>query len=102
MSAVIDKNSFDNIKSYIDWAKASDKCEILVGGKCSEYNVQLITHSSTGDDSKGYFVEPTIILVKDPAAKVIQEEIFGPVLSVYVYPADQYEQTVRYSLFIYN
>jgi len=81
MSAVIDKNSFDNIKSYIDWAKATPDCEIIVGGKC--------------DESKGYFIEPTIIVCKNPKAKVMEEEIFGPVLSVYVYPADQYEETLK-------
>jgi 1-pyrroline-5-carboxylate dehydrogenase len=81
MSAVIDKNSFENIKSYIDWAKSTNTVEIIAGGKC--------------DDSIGYFIEPTIILCKDPKAKVIQEEIFGPVLSIYVYPADQYEQTLK-------
>lgn len=43
----------------------------------------------------GYFIEPTVILCKNPKAKVMEEEIFGPVLSVYVYPADQYEETVN-------
>jgi len=81
MSAVIDKNSFENIKSYIEWAKNSKDCEILTGGHC--------------DDSTGYFIQPTIILCKDPKAKVIQEEIFGPVLSVYVYPADKYEESLK-------
>lgn len=80
MSAVIDKNSFDNIKGYIDWAKESKDCEIIAGGKC--------------DDSQGYFVEPTVIVCKDPKAKVLQEEIFGPVLSIYVYPADKFEETM--------
>jgi len=80
MSAVIDKNSFDNIKSYIEWAK-SNNCEIITGGKY--------------DDSKGYFIEPTIIVCSDPKAKVIQEEIFGPVLSIYVYPADKYEESLK-------
>jgi len=80
MSAVIDKNSFDNIKSYIEWAKAN-KCDIIAGGNY--------------DDSKGYFIEPTIIVCSDPKAKVIQEEIFGPVLSIYVYPAEQYEEGLK-------
>jgi len=81
MTAVIDKNSFENIKSYIEWAKSSKDCEIITGGKC--------------DDSHGYFIDPTIIVCKDPKAKVIQEEIFGPVLSVYVYPHDKYEETLK-------
>jgi len=81
MSAVIDKNSFENIKKYIEWAKASKDCEIISGGKY--------------DDSVGYFIEPTVILCKDPKAKVMEEEIFGPVLSVYVYPADEYEKTLH-------
>jgi len=81
MSAVIDKNSFENIKGYIDWAKSSKECEIISGGNY--------------DDSAGYFIEPTVILCKSPKAKVMEEEIFGPVLSVYVYPADQYEETLK-------
>jgi 1-pyrroline-5-carboxylate dehydrogenase len=81
VSAVIDKASFDNIKSYIEWAKSSSDCEIIVGGKY--------------DDSVGYFVEPTVIVCKNPKAKVMEEEIFGPVLSIYVYPADQYEETLK-------
>jgi len=80
-SAVIDKNSFDNIKSYIDWAKNSSECQILVGGKC--------------DETQGYFIEPTVIVCKNPKAKVMEEEIFGPVLSVYVYPAAEYEETLK-------
>jgi len=80
-SAVIDKNSFNNIKSYIEHAKASPDAEIIAGGKY--------------DDSVGYFIEPTIILAKDPKYKSIQEEIFGPVLTVYVYPADKYEETLK-------
>jgi len=81
VSAVIDKNSFDNIKNYIDHAKASKDAEIVYGG---EY-----------DASQGWFVKPTIILAKDPKYKSMQEEIFGPVLTIYVYPADQYEETLR-------
>jgi len=81
MSAVIDKNSFENIKTYIDEVKKSTDAEILVGGKC--------------DDSTGYFIEPTVILCKDPQSKTMQEEIFGPVLSIYVYPANQYEETLK-------
>ncbi|KAK6046954.1 1-pyrroline-5-carboxylate dehydrogenase [Cooperia oncophora] len=71
-SAVIDKRSFDNIKSYIDYAKSgADGAEILLGGKC--------------DDTKGYFIDPTLIKVTNVKSKLISEEIFGPVLAAYVY-----------------
>jgi len=79
-AAVIDKNSFNNIKGYIDEAKKSSECEVIGG---------------TYDDSKGYFVQPTIIVCKNPKYRSMEEEIFGPVLSIYVYPADQYEQTLK-------
>ncbi|XP_018335640.1 delta-1-pyrroline-5-carboxylate dehydrogenase, mitochondrial [Agrilus planipennis] len=69
--AVIDATAFKRIKSYIDFAKAGNGLEIVAGGKC--------------DDSKGYFIEPTIIFTKDPHTKSMTEEIFGPVLTVYVY-----------------
>jgi len=80
VSAVIDKNSFNNIKGYIDEAKKSSECEII-GGKY--------------DDSQGYFIEPTVIVCKNPKYRSMEEEIFGPVLSIYVYPADQFEQTLQ-------
>lgn len=70
-SAVIDDKAFDRIKSYIDHAKNSKNLDIIAGGKC--------------DNSKGYFIEPTIIQTKDPEDKIMKEEIFGPVLTVYVY-----------------
>ncbi|CAK5075236.1 unnamed protein product [Meloidogyne enterolobii] len=73
MSAVIDDKAFKRIKSYIDFAKnGNDGMEIIFGGKC--------------DDTKGYFVQPTIIEVKNVNSKLLTEEIFGPVLAVYVYP----------------
>jgi 1-pyrroline-5-carboxylate dehydrogenase len=71
VNAVIDKPAFDSIKSYIDFAKESSDAEIIVGGNC--------------DDSVGYFIEPTIILAKKSDFKTMVEEIFGPVLTVYVY-----------------
>ncbi len=80
MGAVIDKNSFDKIKSYIEFAQESDQGEILCGGKC--------------DDSKGFFIEPTVILAKDPKFKTMEEEIFGPVLTVYVYEDEKLEETL--------
>jgi len=77
-SAVIDDKAFNRIKSYIDYAASN--LEILGGGKC--------------DDSKGYFIEPTIVLVKDPRDKIMREEIFGPVLSIYVYKDKDLYQTM--------
>ena len=71
MGAVIDKKSFDNIKGYIDYAAASPDAEVLTGGY---------------DDAVGYFVRPTVILAKTPDFKTMVEEIFGPVLTLYVYP----------------
>ncbi|XP_064385125.1 delta-1-pyrroline-5-carboxylate dehydrogenase, mitochondrial-like [Halichondria panicea] len=71
-SAVIDAKSFKNIKGYLDFAHSSSDCNVLVGGNA--------------DDSVGYFVEPTIVQVTDPKNKLMEEEIFGPVLTVYVYP----------------
>jgi len=71
MGAVIDANAFATIKSYIDHARQSRDATILVGGGC--------------DDGKGYFVEPTVVLAKRPGLKLMREEIFGPVLTVWVY-----------------
>lgn len=81
MAAVIDKPAFTSITSYIDEAKESPDAEIIAGG---EY-----------DDSKGYFIRPTIILARDPEFKTIKEEIFGPVLTIYVYPDHKYEETLQ-------
>jgi len=71
INAVIDEASFDNIKSYIDFAKKAKDAKVVVGGKC--------------DKSKGFFVEPTVIETTNPHFKSMEEEIFGPVLTVYVY-----------------
>lgn len=81
MGAVIDKSSFENIKSYIDYAKNSNEAEIIAGGGC--------------DMSKGYFVEPTLIVTTNPKFKLMQEEIFGPVLTVYVYKDEDFEKTLE-------
>ena len=80
INAVIDEKSFDNIKAYIDNAKKDKKAEIWVGGKC--------------DKSQGYFVQPTIIEAKDPKYVTMCEEIFGPVLTVYIYNANQFERAL--------
>lgn len=81
MNAVIDKPAFDSIMGYINYAKESKDAEILTGGN--------------GDDSKGYFIEPTVILAHDPHFKTMEEEIFGPVLTVYVYDDNKYEETLE-------
>ena len=78
MTAVISKSAFERISSYIDYAKASDECEILCGGNY--------------DDSVGYFVEPTIILTKNHQFKTMKEEIFGPVVTLYVYDDENWEE----------
>jgi len=80
INAVIDEKSFDNIKRYIDNAKKDKKTEIWVGGKC--------------DKTQGYFVQPTIIEAKDPKYVTMCEEIFGPVLTIYIYNANQFEKTL--------
>jgi 1-pyrroline-5-carboxylate dehydrogenase len=80
INAVIDEKSFDKIKSYIDGAKKSKDASILVGGKC--------------DKSKGWFIEPTVIEARDPGYVTMCEEIFGPVLTIHVYPSDKFEQTM--------
>jgi 1-pyrroline-5-carboxylate dehydrogenase len=75
INAVIDERSFDKIRSYIENAKKDPKAEIWVGGNC--------------DKSKGYFIQPTVIEAKDPKFVTMCEEIFGPVLTLYIYkPAD--------------
>jgi len=80
MGAVIDGKSFAKIKNYIDAAKSDAKTKVLFGGGC--------------DDSDGYFVQPTLIQVEDPAYRTMCEEIFGPVLSLYVYPERQWAETL--------
>jgi 1-pyrroline-5-carboxylate dehydrogenase len=81
ISAVIDERSFDKIASYIDYAKASDDAEIIVGGGY--------------DKSVGYFIEPTVIVTGTPQYKTLCEEIFGPVLTIYVYADKDFEKTLE-------
>lgn len=76
MGAVIDKASFDNIRGYLDYAGSCPDCTIAFGGGC--------------DDSRGYFVEPTVVLTTDPHCRLMEEEIFGPVLTVYLYDERDY------------
>ncbi len=80
MSAVIDKGAFNTIKSYIDFAKESKEAEIITGGKC--------------DDSKGFFIEPTTIVTTNPRFKTMEEEIFGPVFTIFVYDDNKFDETL--------
>lgn len=80
INAVIDEKSFNKIAQYIDEAKASADVEVVHGGK--------------HDKSKGYFIEPTVLLAKNPKYVTMCEEIFGPVLTIYVYDENKYEETL--------
>jgi 1-pyrroline-5-carboxylate dehydrogenase len=79
-NAVIDEKAFNKIASYIDNAKADKNIEIIAGG--------------TYDKSKGYFIHPTVLVSKDPYYITMCEEIFGPVLTIYVYPENEFEKTL--------
>ncbi len=81
VNAVIDEAAFDNIMSYIDKAKSASKVSILAGGK--------------GDKSTGYFIEPTLIITGDPHFLTMKDEIFGPVMTIYIYEDDQFEEALR-------
>jgi 1-pyrroline-5-carboxylate dehydrogenase len=80
ITAVIDEKSFTKIKSYIDSAKRSNKAKVIAGGTC--------------DKSTGYFIEPTVIETTDPQYTTMCEEIFGPVLTIYVYPEKKFSETL--------
>jgi 1-pyrroline-5-carboxylate dehydrogenase len=81
VNAVIDEKAFDKITGYIKEARNASGVEILAGG--------------TFDKSKGYFIDPTVIVTEDPFYVTMQEEIFGPVLSIYVYEDDKWEETLK-------
>lgn len=81
VGAVIDKAAFDTISSYIQYTKENEGGEILFGGGC--------------DDSKGYFIEPTVIVATDPKFKTMVDEIFGPVMTVYVYEDEKFTETLE-------
>jgi len=81
VNAVIDEKAFDKISHYIDNAKKADSAEIIAGG--------------TYDKSEGYFIDPTVILAKDPKYTTMVEEIFGPVISIYVYDEKDFEATLK-------
>jgi 1-pyrroline-5-carboxylate dehydrogenase len=80
INAVIDEKSFDKLKKYIDNARKDRRTKILLGGNC--------------DKKKGYFIEPTIIETKDPQYVTMCEELFGPVLTIYIYNAEKFEQAL--------
>lgn len=81
MNAVIDEASYDNLMGYIQKAKDSTEAEVVFGGN--------------GDKSKGYFIEPTVILTSNPRFVTMEEELFGPVLTIYVYEDKDFEETLR-------
>lgn len=80
MSAVIDEAAFKSITEYIDYAKEQSDAEIITGGNY--------------DDSKGYFIEPTTVVTTNPKFKTMEEEIFGPVLTIYVYDDDKFDEAL--------
>lgn len=81
VNAVIDKASFDKCKGYIERAKASSEAEIVFGGNC--------------DDSKGWFVTPTVVETTNPKYESMVEEIFGPILTIYVYEDEKWQETLK-------
>lgn len=80
VNAVIDERAFDKISGYIARAKKDSKATVIAGG--------------TYDKSKGYFIDPTIVVTTDPNYTTMEEEIFGPVLTIYIYEDDQFEETL--------
>ena len=81
ITAVIDKNSFDKISSYIDYVKEQNDAEIVVGGNY--------------DGSKGYFIEPTVVVTSNPKFRTMCEEIFGPVITIYVYEDSEWDSVLK-------
>ncbi|MFZ1289235.1 MAG: L-glutamate gamma-semialdehyde dehydrogenase [Melioribacteraceae bacterium] len=81
MNAVIDKGAFDTIIEYINFAKKAKDAEIIFGGNF--------------DNSVGYFIDPTVIVTTNPKFKTMEEEIFGPILTIYVYPTNKYLETLK-------
>lgn len=81
INAVIDEGAYNKIMSYIEKAKSSGEAEIIAGGH--------------GDKSKGYYIEPTIIIARNPHFVTMEEEIFGPVMTIYIYKDDQFDETLK-------
>lgn len=80
-SAVIDEKAFLRITEYIDYAKTNPECDVIVGGRCSNL--------------KGYFIDPTIVEVRNPDDRLFKDEIFGPLLSVYVYKDNELDKAIQ-------
>jgi 1-pyrroline-5-carboxylate dehydrogenase len=80
VNAVIDEKAFNSISGYIDYAKGQSDAEIIIGGNY--------------DKTKGYFIEPTVIVTSNPQFKTMVEEIFGPVLTIFVYESGKFEETL--------
>ncbi|OFY83988.1 MAG: 1-pyrroline-5-carboxylate dehydrogenase [Bacteroidetes bacterium RBG_19FT_COMBO_42_7] len=81
VNSVIDEIAFDKIMSYVDKVKSSDEAEIIAGGK--------------GDKSTGYFIEPTLVVTRNPHFVTMEEEIFGPFMTIYVYEDEKFEETLK-------
>lgn len=81
INAVIDEAAFKSITGYIDYINKSDEAKVICG--------------ATYDDSKGYFIDPTIVVTTNPHFKTMEEEIFGPVMTIYLYDDDKYEETLK-------
>jgi 1-pyrroline-5-carboxylate dehydrogenase len=80
MGAVIDREAFDRIRNYLDHADASPDCTVLFGGRC--------------DDARGFFIEPTVVETTNPKSRLMTEEIFGPVLTVFAYPDAKLDEAI--------
>jgi 1-pyrroline-5-carboxylate dehydrogenase len=81
VNAIIDESAYKSICEYIDYAAAANDAEFLIGGKY--------------DRSVGYFIEPTVVVTTDPHFKLLEEEIFGPVVTLYIYEDDQFAETLH-------
>jgi len=81
VNAVIDESAYRSIVAYIDYARESKDAEIICGGKY--------------DESKGWFIEPTVVVTTDPHFKLMEEEIFGPVVTLYIYDDNRYAETLH-------
>jgi len=81
MGAVIDANSFNKLKTAIEAAQADSTCEVVLGGEC--------------DDSAGWFIQPTVVEVKDPKHEMMRTEYFGPLLSIFVYDDNRFEESLE-------
>jgi 1-pyrroline-5-carboxylate dehydrogenase len=81
MGALIDREAFERVRKYVQFARSSSQAKILAGGRC--------------DDARGYFVEPTVVETVNPRSELMEEEIFGPLLTVYVYPDIRLDEAVE-------